>query len=301
MQDLFLSLCYGRPVYAVELSPHFLVHSREPSDYQEFMWSLSTTALQVLRPDATRTASGDNVRDCVHAIQELQQLFKTTTSGVLSRANRLEHHAFKLYSSFIISFFCQRRLRDMQGLPNQERQKSEWSDRLTQALVDTIMSFLGLHAISMLSLRIWTMKHMSLSSALLLGFRANLKHQPTLLQKIEAFIDVFSTAANDIDEDSLNTLTVPHARALAILKELCSKNTLTRVPDGPDPEVHLYDDQTPGPEMSSAGEDGEPFLGDNYDPAVFWDDAFFELLTGNTNNPPSAITDPSWLDDLQAS
>ena len=197
----------------------------------------------------------------------------------------------------MLSFLCHLRLRNTPGAIIGATEKTEWSDLLKRTLIDTITSFLSLNALSMLPLRIWTMKHMALSSALLLGFRTNLKREPTLIQPVQALIQAFSNTADDVDEESLNTLTVPHARALTILRELCSKNFSmgsSEISDRVNSE--LNNDQSFTEEVDlgghkAGGENDQPLFGDSYESTMLWDDTFFSLLTGNANNVPSDILD----------
>lgn len=218
--------------------------------------------------------------------------------------DRLELHSFKLYSSFIVSFLCQQRLRRLlvEGGPGNEH--SGCAEKLVHTLKDSITSFLSLQTTSMVPIRIWSMKHIALSSAFLLSFRSDLKRHPAILHSVEALIDAFSTNVEDTADNRTGSLNEPHLRALGVLREICSRKareeaqSLTRGEDftlQPTPIIThepptSYDTDLSG-NMATSGDDqmyfGTPLAG--FD--SFWDDDFFSMLTGNANIASNDILD----------
>ena len=308
-QDCLLSLCYGRSATATE-PPQKLPRHRvdrlqggRRTEYRDCLWHLSESMLLHLGPRSTALESQEQFRTSVKQIEDIHDLVAIPASDARQTSKaRLEFHSLKLYSSFVISFLCQQRLRRLRGGEAQKDEQSECAEKLVHTLRDSITSFLSLRSTSMVPMRIWSLKHIALSSAFLLSFRSDLKQHPTNLQTVEALINAFSTIIEDGVDNGLGTLNEPHLRALRVLREICSKKVPEEVvarEEEPDRDLSpLFPQEAPVSGNVNLSNHMRPTgLDDVYfgNPAAaldsFWDDDFFSMITGNANIASNDILD----------
>jgi hypothetical protein len=299
-QDCLLSLCYGRPVSIIESSRRSVEVDLDlvtlKADYLEYLWLLSNLAHQFLGPRSAPIDNQDQLKSRIDRIQNLQSLFQPSSSeNVRTTKQRLEHYGFKLYSSFVISLLCQQRLRDMGSHGLQGMEQTEWSRRLVCALIDTVTSFLSMQTISALPLRIWSIQHMALCSAFLLSFRTDLKQQHALLRPVEALIDAFSGADNEVQVHSMGALAPPYGRALLILRERCGKGSSADVAQ-PSNEANPGVDEMASQNIPS-NSNFEQSMGTSLDSLQmetarldsFWDEQFFTYFLQEQNSLPTSF------------
>ena len=265
--------------------------------YSERLWHLSNLTLISLRARSTVLETREQIHKSIQRIEKLSPIHDSKAENNQSTKARLENHGFKLYSSFVISFLCQQRLRNIQKENNDADEHTELSKKLVHSLKDSISSFLNLHTITLLPMRIWTMKHIALCSAFLLSFRCNLRRYPSLLQPVEALIDAFASAGEDTPENVHGYLSTRHARALEVLREVCSRDVPQETQEQSAPE-HPMSEDVPDPSNETGFSEMVDIDGSLQGPVMqtfdtfaafdgrlgtFWDDDFFSLLTGNAN------------------
>ena len=154
-QDCLLSLCYGRPATMTEVPPRLpdkinLADDNQRTSYRDCLWRLSNLTLLHLGNRSTNFESREQVPTCIQQIEAIQSLVGAPAAAARQTSrDRLEYHSFKLYSSFVISFLCQQRLRHLQAEQVQSKEQSQYSEKLVRSLADSITSFLALQTTSM--------------------------------------------------------------------------------------------------------------------------------------------------------
>lgn len=284
-----MSLCYGRPATSIEV-PVRLLDGTLATNYTERLWLLSNLTFYALNPRSMVLEDQEQLRECIQHIENLQTMSESVGDASWTSKLRIEQNSFKLYSSFVISFICQQRLRSQQNTVHEAEEQTEWSQKLLNSLNDSIISFVDLNRTSLLPMRIWSMKHIALCSAFLLSLRCNLKTSPVFLQSVEALIDAFRFALEDGPENFHGGLSMPHARALGVLREVRNRNVQQRQQESSF-QPQSMDGSTLDVSSGADFQHGFPHTDGPFDGSApdidlassFWDDEFFSLLTGNAN------------------
>jgi hypothetical protein len=138
-----------------------------------------------------------------------------------TRREQLQHWAFYLHKSYIISELCRPAIS-----PNAP--KTELATRMRRTcienLTNTVQAWLGLSQLTPFASRSWAAMHRSLSSALLLGIMAEQTRRPEIMALLAELLQTLETLTAGIDPSEISG---PIERSITWLKKLTSSVTTT--------------------------------------------------------------------------
>lgn len=199
--------------------------------YLEAMYHLNQIISQRLNPDATATASYNQIlTNCadVESIRDKLFVQLRTKDACKSAMDRLQHYAIRLHTSFIVSVCCRPALQ-RENNQLEKSQKKYLADKCKENLTETVRMFLAMHQLSVIPTRSWAFTYHGLSSAVLLGILGETKADPEVRQLQGDLISALSaTAAKEQTSpqphiprsDHDIELSGPLSRALTALKNI---------------------------------------------------------------------------------
>jgi hypothetical protein len=179
-----------------------------------------------------------DISSITHLIRDIDECYRRGEPHLLSRDicrnlhQHLEHLICKIHVSFIISFICRpvtrRSIAQRDNVPIQTLRS-----RIKESLMDTLKAFLGLAALSVVSLRIWATVHNVLSCSLLLSTwdetRDDSECQDLQQRVIEAFLSAGQSSkiatTDPSPQDNVQWLSERHARAFAAVQNALRRSS----------------------------------------------------------------------------
>ncbi|EGZ71381.1 hypothetical protein NEUTE2DRAFT_150100 [Neurospora tetrasperma FGSC 2509] len=232
--DTLTSLSFDRsPMTNIACCPIPLSPTAETDgwSYLEAMYHLNQIISQRLNPDATATASYNQIlTNCadVESIRDKLFVQLRTKDACKSAMDRLQHYAIRLHTSFIVSVCCRPALQ-RENNQLEKSQKKYLADKCKENLTETVRMFLAMHQLSVIPTRSWAFTYHGLSSAVLLGILGETKADPEVRQLQGDLISALSaTAAKEQTSpqphiprsDHDIELSGPLSRALTALKNI---------------------------------------------------------------------------------
>lgn len=145
-------------------------------------------------------------------------------SACRNMQQRLEHLAFRIHVSFLISFICRPGIERF-GQKTGNGQGELLRTRAKSSLLETVKAYLEFQKLSIIPMRTWSMIHAVLASTLLLGIWEETRNDPecrSLQQQVmDLFLDSDTTGLSDgitAPGEGSGWLSKPHIRALITLR-----------------------------------------------------------------------------------
>jgi hypothetical protein len=143
------------------------------------------------------------------------------SKSCLTRREKLQHWAFYLHKSYIISELCRPAI-------SPTAPKTELAIRMRHTcienLANTVQAWLGLSRLTPFASRSWAAMHRSLSSALLLGIMSEQMRRPEIMVLLAELLQTLDVLTADIDPSEISG---PIQRSILWLKKLTSSVTTT--------------------------------------------------------------------------
>lgn len=188
------------------------------------MQKLSLLGLDILNRDEDRYKDAPNSLAEVDNLQSRLQPHLQNIASCKNMQQRLEHLAFRIHASFLISFICRPAIKHPSQVTD-DNQDIFLRSRAKSSLIDASKAFLDFQKLSIIPMRTWSMIHAVLTSTVLLGIWEETRNDPECRDLQQEVMDVFlaldsSSLPNDdvAAEESGGWLSRPHIRALMTLK-----------------------------------------------------------------------------------
>ncbi|KAJ5112907.1 hypothetical protein N7456_001441 [Penicillium angulare] len=226
-QDSLLCMCYDRPpIVSVTGWPlDAAIHERLDLSYAETMHLICRLGLDIMRLDGST-----GIDQALEGLQKLDgigqksQHYLRSREYCMSLQQNLEHLALRMHTSFCVSVLCRPAMKQSQA-PQLYPHGDLLRARAKGSLIDASKAFLDFQALSIVSLRSWSMVHTVLSSTLLLCIWEETRHDPECRSLQQRVIDVFSTSDSKATEEGpllsdneTQWLSARHIRALVTLR-----------------------------------------------------------------------------------
>jgi len=232
--DVLTSLSFDRtPMIHLRCPIPLTSAPHEGFKYLDGMYNLCHLIASRLTPDATASSTyAQMLENCnaVEAIREKMMPHFRNRDLCKSALDRLQHFAFRLHTSFVMSVCCRPALRkDRTAAADQQTQKL-LRNKCKTNLIETVQMFLAMHQLSVIPTRSWAFTYHGLSSAVMLGIMGETNTDTEVRNLQGDLISALSaTAAKEQNSpsgpaipktDKDIELSGPLSRALAALKNI---------------------------------------------------------------------------------
>lgn len=141
------------------------------------MQKLAMLGLDVLNRDEDRYIEAPNSLAEVDNLQSRLQPHLQDIARSKNMQQRLEHFAFRIHTSFFISFICRPAIKYPSQISDNDYDNL-LCRRAKDSLIETSKAFLDFQKLSTVPMRTWSMIHAVLTSTLLLGIWEETQNDP---------------------------------------------------------------------------------------------------------------------------
>lgn len=222
--DCLLCLCHDRQPAVLKPENRHAQSSNEPLSYFGAMQKLCLLSLDKLTRDEDRYTDAANLLVEVDNLQSQLQPHLQNIANSKNMQQRLEHLAFRIHASFMISFICRPAIKHPSQVTDSDQDRL-LRNRAKSSLIETSKAFLDFQKLSIVPMRTWSMIHAVLTSTVLLGIWEDTRNDTECRDLQQQVMGVFlaldspSLASDDgAAEEGGGWLSGPHIRALMTLK-----------------------------------------------------------------------------------